>query len=154
MLPKIMFGLKGIVADMGPGTAFCTNWPVTESIYMTVAVEMLTVPPENVPWGTFINEIGCMVPIRCIISTGVAEDTTVTEPPPVLASVMEPIVMLTATSRSDGPSPIFTWREVVFGWGFGFWEEVAPPQANRNSSDRVTTAHAINLMTCDCNCPN
>lgn len=87
-------------------------------MYMTVAEEILAIKHEYLPCGTFMAEIGCMVPIKCIISTGVGEDTTVTEPPFVFVSVMEAMVMLTATSRSEGPSPMFTWSEVVFGCGF------------------------------------
>lgn len=52
---------------------------------------------------------------------GVEEGTTITDPPLVFVSVMEAMVMLTAVSRSDGASPIFTWRDVVFGWEFWFW---------------------------------
>jgi hypothetical protein len=104
---------------------------------------MLTVAPEYVPWGTFIREIGSTVPIRCIISTGVEEETTVTLLPLPLVSVIDPMVMLTATSRSEGASPRLTWRAVVFGWGFGFCEEEVPPphpSSNSNDINRVVQA--------------
>src|SRR6266567_239024 len=108
-------GLKLIVAVIGPGTFFCTIWPVTGDIYVTRADEIVIISPEYVPCATLLSEIGSVVPIRCIISTVVGEETTGTEPPAVLDRVIEPIVMLTATSWSDGPSPTFTCNAVVPG---------------------------------------
>ncbi len=63
-LPTVKAGLKIKLADIGPETVFCTSGAVTGSIYMTIAYEMLIVALEYVPWGTFINESGCMVPIK------------------------------------------------------------------------------------------
>lgn len=119
-VPTARLGLKFIVAFIGPDTDFCTSSIVLGSIYITTADEMLMLAPEYMPWGTFIRTIGCIVPIRCIISTGVGEDTTATVPPPLLVIDIDPTVMLTATSRSEGASPRFTWRAVVLGCGFGF----------------------------------
>jgi hypothetical protein len=109
-------------------------------MYMTVAEEMLTVAPEYAPCGTFMSEIGCIVPIKCIISTGVAEDTTDTEPPLVFVSIMEAMVMLTAVSRSDGASPIFTCRELVAGGGFCELDVLPPPHADKKSRDAPRVA--------------
>ena len=96
-----------------------------------------------------------MVPIRCIISTGVGEDTIVAEPPLVLASVMEAMVMLTAANLSDGLSPIFTSIEVAFGCGLGFGEDaVPPPQPDRSNSGKTIRANAMNLSTCGCDFPS
>ena len=114
-VPTVRLGLKLMFAVIGPDTDFCTSCKVLGSIYITTADEMLMVAPEYVPWGTFIREIGSTVPIRCIISTGVEDDTTLTVLPLPLSSVMSPMVMLTATSRSEGASPRLTWRAVVFG---------------------------------------
>ena len=98
-------------------------------------------------WGTFISEIGLTVPIKCIISTGVDEDTMLTMPPLALVSVIEPIVMLTATKRSDGESPRFTWSAVGFGWGLEFGELVPPPpqpmSENKNTIRRMHTVHLL-----------
>ena len=115
---------------------------------MTVAEEMLTVAPEYVPCGTFMSEIGCIVPSKCIISTGVGEDTSVTEPPLVFVSVMEAMVMLTATSRSEGASPIFTWRELVAGGGFCELDVLPPPHADKKSMDapRVAAVTSCNTL--------
>jgi len=115
VLPTVKFGLKVTVAVIGPDTDFCTSCIVLGSIYITTADEMLMLAPEYVPWATFISEIGSTVPMRCIISTGVDEDTTVTLPPLLFVSVMDPRVMLTATSRSEGASPRLTCKTVVFG---------------------------------------
>ena len=115
---------------------------------------MLMVAPEYVPWGTFIREIGSTVPIRCIISTGVDDDTTLTVPPLPLVSVMDPMVMLTATSRSEGESPRLTWRAVVFGWGFGEEEDVPPPQPSSDSNDMNRAAHTVYIANCHFSCSN
>jgi hypothetical protein len=114
-VPTVRLGLKLIVAVIGPETDFWTNCIVVGSMYMTTAEEMLMLALEYEPWGTFIREIGSTVPIKCIISTGVAEDTTVTLVPVLFMSATDPIVMLTATSRSDGASPTLTCNAVVFG---------------------------------------
>jgi hypothetical protein len=119
-LPKVRLGLKLIVAVIGPGTDLCTNCIVLGSMYVTVVEEILRLAPKYVPWDTFITVIGSTVPMRCIISTGVDEDTTVKLPPLLLVSSMDPIVILTATRRSEGASPMLTWRAVVLGWGLGF----------------------------------
>src|SRR6266568_1505058 len=111
----VRLGLKLIVAVIGPGTFFCTIWPVTGDIYVTRADEIVIVAPEYVPCATLLSEIGSVVPMRCIISSVVGVETTGTEPPAALDRVIEPIVMLTATSWSDGPSPIFTCNAVVLG---------------------------------------
>ncbi len=75
----------------------------------------MTVAPVYVPCGTFIKEIGSTVPMRCIISTGVEEETTVALLPLLLVSFIDPMVMLTATSRSEGASPRLTCSVEVFG---------------------------------------
>jgi hypothetical protein len=113
-VPTVKPGLKLMVAVIGPGTDFWSSRIVAGSIYMTVADEILTVAPEYVPCGTFIKEIGSTVPMRCIISTGVEDDTTATLPPPLLLRDIDPMVMLRASSRSDGASPILSWSGVVF----------------------------------------
>jgi hypothetical protein len=135
--PTVRFGLNVMFAVIGPETVFCTNWPVPGETYVTKADEMVMVAPEYEPWSTFIRASGCIVPMRCIISTVVGEDMAVTEPPLLFANVIEPMAMLTATSRSDGASPIFTWREVVFGWGFCD-AVVPPPQATNRRREMPT----------------
>ncbi len=143
----VRFGLKLIVAVIGPGTFFCTIWPVTGDIYVTTADEIVSVVPKYVPCATFVSEIGSTVPMRCIISTVVGEETTVTEPPAVLDRTIEPIVMLTAMSWSDGPSPIFTCNAVMLVCGFEFCE-VPPPQPNSNSTEKNREAHTMLLVNC------
>jgi hypothetical protein len=114
-VPTVRLGLKLMVAVIGPGTDFWTSCIVDGSMYITVAEEILTVAPEYVACGTLIKEMGSTIPMRCIISTGVEDDTIATLPPPLLVRDMDPMVMLTATSRSEGASPRLTWSGVVFG---------------------------------------
>jgi hypothetical protein len=147
--PTVRLGLKLTVAVIGPDMDFCINCIVFGSMYMTVPDDMLMLAPEYVPWGTFIRVIGLTVPMRCIISTGVEEVRTLTLPPLPLVSIIDPIVMLTATRRSDGASPIFTCKAVVFGWGFGFEEELPlPPQPMSEIKNMLQSRHTVNLK-CD-----
>lgn len=59
-----------------------------------------------------IRVSGCMLPIRCIISVGVEDETTVVVPfAPV--SVMEAMFIEKASIQSAGLSPMFIWTLVV-----------------------------------------
>jgi hypothetical protein len=71
-----------------------------------------------------------MVPIRCIISTGTVEDTTVADPL-LPVSDIELMFMKKASIQSDGASPIFTWIGVFWAVTGGGVVEVplAPPHA-------------------------
>ncbi len=62
---------------------------------------------------------GCIVPIRCIISIGVEEETTPTLP---LLPVSDIDVMFieNANIQSEGESPMLTWTDVLdAGVGIG-----------------------------------
>jgi hypothetical protein len=74
-------------------------------------------------------------------------ETTVVLLPLLLVSVIDPMVMLTATNRSEGASPILTCSVEVFGWGFGEEEEedVPPPQPSNNMNDTTRIAQASYL---------
>src|SRR6266704_5605588 len=80
VVPTVTGLVKVIVPVIGPEIVFCIGDLVVESRYMTVAVPMVIDAPVYVPWGAEIMASGCMVPIRCIISMGVDEETTVVEP--------------------------------------------------------------------------
>lgn len=82
-----------------------------------------------------------MVPIRCVISIGVEEETTLTDP---LLPVrdMEVMFMEKASIQSEGESPMFTWTAVLatgVGDGVGVDVELLPPPhaAIMDARDRV-----------------
>ena len=74
---------------------------------------------------------GCIVPIRCIISIGVVEETALTVPL-LPVSDMELMFMEKASIQSDGESLIFTWTAVLavgVGVGLELVDVPPPPQA-------------------------
>ena len=88
-----------------------------------------------------------MVPIRCVISIGVEEETTLTDP---LLPVrdMEVMFMEKASIQSEGESPIFTWIAVFaagVGDGFDVVVELLPPlhAVSMDARDRVRQAIAV-----------
>ena len=92
---------------------------------------------------------GCIVPIRCIISIGVEDDITPTDPLAPLSDI-EVMFMEKASIQSAGESPMFTWT-AVFAAGVGFVPvpdvEVLPPPLHavrdvRNSMRQAITAAA------------
>lgn len=67
-----------------------------------------------------------MVPIRCVISIGVEEETTLTDPLLPVRDI-EVMFMEKASIQSEGESPIFTWTGVLaVGDGFDPDPEVEP----------------------------
>jgi hypothetical protein len=84
-----------------------------------------------------------MVPIKCVISIGVEEDTTLTDP---LLPVrdMEVMFMEKASIQSAGESPIFTWTGVLAaGVGFDPVPGALPPPPHAVNRDARKKARQV-----------
>ena len=91
--------------------------------------------------------IGCMVPMRCIISIGMAEETTVADPL-LPVSVIDEMLMEKASIQSDGESPMFTCTTVFaadVGAGLDPMLELpfAPPQPIKTVPHIIEIASSI-----------
>jgi hypothetical protein len=143
----VRFGLKLIVAVIGPGTFFFTIWPVTGDIYVTTADEIVSVVPEYVPCATFVSEIGSTVPMRCIISTVVGKENNRNRATGSIGQDHRTDCHANCYELVNGPSPIFTCNAVMLVCGFEFCE-VPPPQPNSNSTEKNREAHTMLLVNC------
>ena len=88
-----------------------------------------------------------MVPIRCVISIGVEEETTLTDPLLPVRDI-EVTFMEKASIQSAGESPMFTWTAVFaagVGDGFDVVVELLPPPhaVSVDARDRVRQAIAV-----------
>ena len=103
---------KFTVALIGPEIVVCTTVFVVGFIYITVAEPSVIVALVYVPCGMETIASGCIVPIRCIISIGVALDTALTLPL-LPFSVIEVMFIEKASIQSAGVSPMFTCTAVL-----------------------------------------
>jgi hypothetical protein len=135
---------KATFAVIGPDIVFCTRAFDVGSIYITVADPMVTVAPVYVPWGALIIAKGCIVPIRCIISIDVLEETTLVVPL-LPVSDIELMFIEKASIQSAGESPMLICTAVfALGVGVGVGFEPLelpppPPHAVRAATTEMTT---------------